>query len=62
MGAAVWVGVAHTTGYELTILAVVVGGSAGFGMGLGVKGRGGAPAGVLAAAAAVVCIVGAKLA
>jgi hypothetical protein len=59
-GAALWVGLAAATGWELTLVAIILGGAAGFGMGMGVKGRGGAPAGVLAAVAALVCILGAK--
>lgn len=60
-GGALWVGVAYATGYELSLLAIVLGGAVGFGMGMGNQGRGGAPAGVLAAIIALVCICGAKL-
>lgn len=60
IGGAIWAGAAYFSGWELSLLAIVVGGAAGFGMGMGNKGRGGAMAGVLAACVTVACIFGAK--
>lgn len=47
--AAVWVGIAYMTGWELGLMTVFVGGAVGGGVLYGVRGRGGIGVGVLAA-------------
>ena len=62
IGAAMWAAVAYFTGYELGLLAIVVGGLCGFGMGMGNAGRGGAGAGLVAAFVTFLAIMGGKFA
>lgn len=60
VGGALWVGVALATGWELSLIAIIVGGCVGFGMGMGNQGRGGLGAGLLAACVTFLCVIGAK--
>jgi hypothetical protein len=57
IGAVAWAGLTYATGWQLGLVAVVVGGAAGFGMAHGSGGRGGAQAGLLAALVALVAIL-----
>ena len=60
IGAAAWIAVGYFTGYELGILAVGVGISSGIGVGMGAQGKAGTQGGILAAACAMLAIVGAR--
>lgn len=62
LGAAGWAAVSVATEMRLGFLAIVVGGLAGFGVGLGNRARGGAGAGFLAAVLACVAILGSRYA
>lgn len=59
-GGAGWAAISMATDMRLGFLAIAVGGLAGFGMGVGNKARGGIGAGVLAALAAAVGILGSR--
>lgn len=59
-GAAVWGAISVATDMRLGLLAIVVGGLAGFGMGYGNRGRGGVAAGVLAACITLVAVVASR--
>lgn len=61
-GGAGWAAISLATDLRLGFLAIVVGGLAGFGMGMGTKARGGMGAGVLAAIAAAFGILGSRYA
>lgn len=60
VGAAVWTGLSYFTGWNLGVLAPIVGGAAGFGMGMGNKGRGGMEAGLIAAALTVAGVMASR--
>jgi hypothetical protein len=60
LAAAVWAALAFVTGWNLWLLAPVVGGAAGFGMMRATKMRGGVAPGFVAAAVTVVAILGAR--
>ncbi len=60
VGAAVWTGISWLTGWNLGILAPIVGGAAGFGMGMGNQGRGGATAGIIAAALTIAGVLASR--
>lgn len=60
LGAAVWVGVGYATGYELGFLAWGVGLACGIGVAIGTKGQAGTAGGLLAAAIALVTIIGSR--
>jgi hypothetical protein len=62
IGATVWTAISYLTGWNLGILAPIVGGCAGFGMGMGNKGKGGVEAGVLAATLTVLAVLGSRYA
>lgn len=61
VAAAVWVFIIKATGWNLWILAPIVGGAAGFGMMRGMQMKGGVPAGITAAACTLVAIFAARL-
>ncbi|MFM9958327.1 MAG: hypothetical protein ACKVZJ_09625 [Phycisphaerales bacterium] len=61
VGAVVWMLIACFTGYEVGIVAWLVGFLAGLGVMIGTRGSGGTRYGLLAAGIAVVCILGGKL-
>ena len=56
-GALLWAGVTHVTGYELGIVAIVVGFAVGVAVKLGSGGRGGLPYQLLAVALTYLAIV-----
>ena len=56
----VWIGIGYATGYELGILAVLVGLGCGIGAAMGAKGRTGTSGAMIAAACALVAIVAAR--
>src|SRR5688572_3465023 len=60
LGAAGWAAVCMATDMRLGFLAILVGGLAGFGMGLGNKARGGVGAGFLAGCVAALAIMGSR--
>lgn len=60
VGAVVWIALIKATGWNLWILAPVVGGVAGYGMMRATQMKGGAPAGALAAAVTIAAIFGAR--
>lgn len=62
LGAAGWAAVSVATEMRLGFLAIIVGGLAGFGVGLGNRSRGGAEAGFLAAVLACLAILGSRYA
>lgn len=57
VGAAAWAGLSLATDMRWALLAIVVGGLAGFGMGVGNRGRGGVGSGLLAAVILCVTVV-----
>jgi hypothetical protein len=61
LGAAIWIGVGYMSGYEIGLVAVVVGLMAGAGACKGSRGEGGQSAGVLAAILAIGAIAIARL-
>lgn len=60
IGAIVWVLLIKVTGWNLWILAPIVGGAAGYGMMRGMQMKGGVPAGFTAAACTLIAIFGAR--
>lgn len=62
LGAAVWFGVAVTTGFQLGLIAWGLGGAAGAGMSIGHDDNDGTLAGVIAAGISLLGILGAKFA
>lgn len=56
VGTAAWAGISLATDMRLGLLAIVVGGLAGFGMAMGCRGKGGVGAGVLAACMCLVAV------
>lgn len=60
IAALIWVILIKTTGWNLWILAPIVGGAAGYGMMRGTQMKGGVPAGLAAAAFTLVAIFGAR--
>jgi hypothetical protein len=60
IGGIAWVAFGYFTGYELGILAVGVGITSGIGVAMGAKGKAGTEGGILAAACAMLAIVGAR--
>ncbi len=61
IGAVVWMLISFTTGYEVGIIAWLVGFLSGLGVMIGTRGTGGTGYGLLASGIAVVCILGGKL-
>jgi hypothetical protein len=61
VGAGAWVGLYAATGWSVGVLAIVIGGLAGWGMAAGNRGRGGAAAGVLAAVVVLVGVCAARV-
>lgn len=59
-GCGLWIGVAWVTGYEIGILAIIVGLTIGIGTALGAQGRAGTAGGIAAGAMTVVAIVVAR--
>ena len=59
-GSVVWILAIKLSGWNLWVLAPIVGGAAGFGMMRGTQMKGGAPAGMIAAALTLVAIFGAR--
>lgn len=62
VGAALWTAISYFSGYELGIIAWLVGLACGFGMAVGSKREGGVPAGAIAAVVALISILGGKYA
>jgi hypothetical protein len=60
VGCAAWIGVAYVTGYELGILAILVGTACGIGAAIGAKGMAGTRGGLIAAAVTILSIVAAR--
>lgn len=60
IGCAAWLGVAYVTGYELGILAILVGTACGIGAAVGAKGMAGTKGGLIAAAVTVMSILAAR--